>query len=139
MEGPRVAVVNETLARHVWPNGGTVGRVMTVGPHRVEVVGVVKDLQWVSALQQPDPIAYLNFWQQDRSNSVVAGFADAHQGRRATRPRCCPRSNARSPRSIPTCRSSDAQSLGVSLDYHVRRRARGADDARDVWRPGARR
>ena len=32
MDGPRVAVVNETLARHVWPNGGAVGRVMTVGP-----------------------------------------------------------------------------------------------------------
>lgn len=68
MDGPRVAIVNETLARHFWPNGGAVGRVITVGPDRVEVVGVVKDLQWTSALQQPDPVAYLNFWQQDRGN-----------------------------------------------------------------------
>ena len=86
VNGPRVAVVNETLARHFWPNGGAVGRVMVLGPDRVEVVGVVKDLQWTSALQQADPVAYLNFWQQDPGNRVsqdsrthisVAGDADA--------------------------------------------------------------
>jgi putative ABC transport system permease protein len=84
--GPRVAVVNETLARRVWPGGGAVGSVMIVGPHRVEVVGVVKDLQWLSALEQPEPIAYLNYWQQDRGNAwaqdsqthiSVAGDVDA--------------------------------------------------------------
>jgi predicted lysophospholipase L1 biosynthesis ABC-type transport system permease subunit len=68
MAGPRVAIVNQTLARHFWPNGGAVGRVFTVGPDSVEVVGVVKDLQWTSVLQQPDPVAYLNFWRQDRGN-----------------------------------------------------------------------
>ena len=68
MDRPRVAVVNETLARHFWPNGGAVGSVMIVGPQRVEVVGVVKDLQWLSALQQPNPVAHLNFWQQETTN-----------------------------------------------------------------------
>jgi predicted permease len=71
MDRPRVAVVNETLARQFWPNGGAVGRVITVGPDRVDIIGVVKDLQWTSALQQPDPVAYLNFWQQDRGNRVA--------------------------------------------------------------------
>jgi predicted permease len=68
MNGPRVTVVNETLARHFWPGGSAVGRVMIVGSDRVEVVGVVKDLQWLSVLQQPDAVAYLNFWQQARRN-----------------------------------------------------------------------
>ena len=68
-DGPRVAVVNETLARRVWPTGGAVGSAMIIGPHHVEVVGVVKDLQWLSALDRPDPLAYLNYWQQERSNS----------------------------------------------------------------------
>src|SRR5262249_24877467 len=67
-KSPRVPVVNETLARHVWPNREAVGRVLIVGSDRVQVVGVVRDLQWLSALQHPDPIAYLNFWQQNRSN-----------------------------------------------------------------------
>jgi predicted permease len=79
--GPRAVIVNETLARHFWPAGGAVGSAVTIGDDgglrgcglaiadRCEVVGVVKDLQWTSALEQPEPIAYLNYWQQDRSNS----------------------------------------------------------------------
>jgi putative ABC transport system permease protein len=34
-DGPRVVVVNETLARRGWPRGGAIGRVMMIGPHRV--------------------------------------------------------------------------------------------------------
>jgi predicted permease len=71
MDGPRAAIVNETLARHFWPDGGTGGRAITIGSDRVDVVGVVKDLQWTSAGQQPDPVAYLNYWQQDQSNSFA--------------------------------------------------------------------
>lgn len=67
--GPHVVVVNETLARRLWPSGGAVGSTVTIGQTRCEVVGVVRDLQWVSALETPEPIAYLNFWQQDRTNS----------------------------------------------------------------------
>jgi putative ABC transport system permease protein len=67
--GPRVVLVNETLARRLWPNGGAVGSTVMIGPDRCEVVGLVKDMQWVSALETPVPIAYLNYWQQDRTNS----------------------------------------------------------------------
>jgi predicted lysophospholipase L1 biosynthesis ABC-type transport system permease subunit len=115
MNGPRVAVVNETLARHFWPDGGAVGSPLTVGPDRVQVVGIVKDLQWLSALQQPDPVAYLNFWQQDRSNPwaqdsrthvSVAGDAGALL--------------AEIQRTIgavdPDVPMSEARSLGSSLD-----------------------
>ncbi len=115
MDGPPVAVVNETLARHFWPNSGAVGSVMIVGPDRVEVVGVVKDLQWVSALQQPDPVAYLNYWQQDRSNPLaqdsrthirVAGDADAILAE-------IQRTIAAVDPDVPI---SDAGSLGARLD-----------------------
>ena len=115
MSGPRVAVVNETLARHLWPNGGAVGSVMTVGSQRVEVVGVVKDLQWLTALEQPDPMAYLNFWQQDRSNPWsqdsrthirVAGDVDAMLSE-------IQRAIAAIDADVPM---SEARSLGASLD-----------------------
>ena len=85
-DGPRVAIVNMTLARHFWPNGGAVGSQMNVGDELVDVVGVVKDLQWTSAFEQADPVAYLNFWQQNRGNRFaqdsrthisVAGDANA--------------------------------------------------------------
>jgi len=68
-DGPRVAIVNEALARRLWPKGDVVGSHVTIGPERYEIVGLVKDLQWLSAFEAPEPIAYLNYWQQDRSNS----------------------------------------------------------------------
>jgi putative ABC transport system permease protein len=68
-DGPRVAMVNEALARRLWPKGDVVGSHVTIGPGRYEIVGLVKDLQWLSAFEAPEPIAYLNYWQQDRSNS----------------------------------------------------------------------
>jgi putative ABC transport system permease protein len=85
-ESPRVVLVNETLARRLWPGGGAVGSRVTIGTIPCEVVGVVKDLQWLSVLETPEPIAYLNYWQQDRSDPWaqdsrthirVAGSAEA--------------------------------------------------------------
>ena len=81
MDGPRVAIVNETLARHFWPNGGAVARVITVGPDRVDVVGVVKDVQWTSALQQADPVAYPELQAAGPGQSVRTGFTNPHQDR----------------------------------------------------------
>ncbi len=68
-EGPRVVVVNEALARQLWPRGGAVGSLVTIGRTPCEVVGVVNDRQWVSFVESPEPIAYLNFWQQSPSET----------------------------------------------------------------------
>ena len=76
---PCSVIVNETLARHFWPRGGAIGSSVRIGADgpvlrgadRCEVVGVVQDLQWVSALEQPAPVAYLNYWQQTRDRSVT--------------------------------------------------------------------
>ncbi len=68
-DGPPATIVNETLARRLWPQGGAVGSTLTIRNRRCEVVGVVKDLQYVSALEAPRPIAYQVFWQQDRAEN----------------------------------------------------------------------
>jgi predicted permease len=116
MNGPRVAIVNETLARNVWPNGGAVGSMLIVGLDLVQVVGVVKDMQWLSALQQPDPIAYLSFWQQDRSNRW-AQDSRTHIGVANDADAMLPEIQ----RTITAIDSdvpiSDARSLGASLDF----------------------
>jgi putative ABC transport system permease protein len=121
--GQRAVIVNETLARHLWPRGGALGSVVTidadgpvlVGADRCEVVGVVKDLQWISALEQPQPIAYLSYWQQNRSNSVsqdsrtlvrVAGDADA----------MLPEIQRTIAAVDPGVPISEARSVGASLD-----------------------
>jgi ABC-type antimicrobial peptide transport system permease subunit len=90
---------------------------MPAGADRYEIVGVVKDLQWVSALEQPAPIVYLNYWQQDRRNPWaqdsrthirVAGDADAMLPEIL---RTIGAVNA----DVPI---ADAQPLGASLDVH---------------------
>jgi putative ABC transport system permease protein len=68
-DGPRVAILNETLAGRLFPRGGAVGSTITVGGKAHEIVGVSKDLQFVSAWDQAEPVVYLNFWQQDRTDN----------------------------------------------------------------------
>ena len=113
--GPRVAIVNEALARHFWPEGHAAGSVVTIDDTRVEIVGVVKNAQFVSAFQQPEPIAYLDFWQQDtadnwshdsRTHVRVAGDAAAMLP-------LIQRTIAAIDADVPV---SEAQSLGARLD-----------------------
>jgi predicted permease len=71
-DGPRgapAAIVNETLARRFWPRGGAAGNAIMLGDSRVEIVGVVKNFEYLTALDQPQPIAYLDFWQQDTTEN----------------------------------------------------------------------
>jgi predicted permease len=68
-DGPRVAILNETLARRLFPNGGAAGNSVTIDDDRFEIVGVVRDLQFLNAAANAEPIAYLNFWQQDRTDN----------------------------------------------------------------------
>ena len=111
-----MVLVNETLARRLWPNGGAVGSTVMIGPNRCEVVGLVKDMQWVSALETPVPIAYLNYWQQDRTNSWsqdsrthirVSGAAAA----------MLPEIRRAIAAIDPDVPIADAQSLGRTLDF----------------------
>jgi len=84
--GARVAIVNETLARHFWPRGGASGHVIELDGAPLEIVGVVRDIQHLRPFEHPTPMAYSNFWQQDtaqnwshdsRTHIRVAGNAAA--------------------------------------------------------------
>ena len=70
-DGPRhppVAIVNETFARRFWPRGGAAGHAVMLDDVRVEIVGVVKNFEYLTSLEQPQPLAYLDFWQQDTAD-----------------------------------------------------------------------
>jgi putative ABC transport system permease protein len=113
--GAPVAIVNETLARHFWPSGGATGQAVTVGDRSIEIIGVVKNIQFLSAIQQPEPILYLDYWQQDSSNNW------AHDSRTHVRVSGDPaamlpkirRTIAEIDPDVPV---SNAQPLGASLD-----------------------
>jgi predicted permease len=87
--GPRVAIVNETLARRFWPGQRAVGqRLRRDNAERdtLEVVGVVADSKYVSVGEQPKSFVYQPLAQAfaprvtvmvrsaDRPASVVAGI-----------------------------------------------------------------
>jgi predicted permease len=67
--GPRVAILNEAVARRLFPAGRAIGSLVSVGDVPIEIVGVVDDLQFVKVLDRPEPIVYLNFWQQNQSDN----------------------------------------------------------------------
>ena len=73
----RVAMVNETLARHFWPTGGAVGQrrdvwSSTLRSRRSRARPAVDQRPGAAA----QPLAYLNYWQQD-------GATVGQQGSRA--------------------------------------------------------
>jgi predicted permease len=68
-DGARVVIVNEVLARRLWPKGDAVGDMLEAGRGSVEVVGVVNDPQILNVWQQPAPMVYFNYWQQNRADN----------------------------------------------------------------------
>jgi predicted permease len=58
----RVAIVNETLARRLWP-GGASGATILIGNTPYQVVGVVQDVLLNSRTEESEPYVYTAFWQ----------------------------------------------------------------------------
>ncbi|MGH9775657.1 MAG: ABC transporter permease [Candidatus Acidiferrales bacterium] len=71
---PRVAIVNETLARRFWGNDSPLERILIFNDRPYQVIGVAKDAQFRSALDPPTPFVYLPFWQNDIAPQVDARF-----------------------------------------------------------------
>jgi putative ABC transport system permease protein len=70
---PRVAVINETMARAYWPRQNTIGRQLRLnrGGPPVEIVGVVKNSKYGSIGEEPRPCLYLPFAQNYQSASIL--------------------------------------------------------------------
>ena len=65
-DGPPVAIVNQTLARRLWPNQAAVGRTFQVGcghPRTLQVIGVARDSKIRSMNEVTLPHVYLPFSQ----------------------------------------------------------------------------
>src|SRR5262245_13057939 len=62
---PRVTIVNETLAKRMWPDGSTLGRILVVNDQPYQVIGVFKDARLLNALEAPQPYLYVPYWQNN--------------------------------------------------------------------------
>jgi len=62
--GPRVAVVNETLARRVWPDGDAIGRTFRFLGKPTTVVGIARDAKYATLNEATPPFAYFPISQE---------------------------------------------------------------------------
>ena len=70
-KAPRVAVLNQTLARILWPDESPLGKRVTVNGGAAEIVGVVRDIKGRNLFEAPGPMFYLPLFQQYQSNTVL--------------------------------------------------------------------
>lgn len=72
--GPRVAVVNQTMARRLWPGEDPLGRVFRTdafGEEPIQVVGVVPDGKYNDVEEEAEPYFYLPFSQMPWGETVL--------------------------------------------------------------------
>ncbi|HKD18105.1 MAG TPA: ABC transporter permease [Thermoanaerobaculia bacterium] len=75
---PRVAIVNETLARRYWPGASPIGKRLLTdkrAPEPIEIVGVVPDGKYMSLTEEPQPYAYFPILQVREGFESVSLFA----------------------------------------------------------------
>ncbi len=100
IEGPRVAIVNSTLARQWFPDGSPVGQYLSVtwstaNPLSFEIVGVAADVRssaidvaprpgiYIAHTQEPSLVATLVVRARFISRTTGAGGAGGHRSRRS--------------------------------------------------------
>jgi macrolide transport system ATP-binding/permease protein len=73
-DSPAVVIVNETLARRLWPGQDPVGKRLRIGPEGtpfVQVVGMAKDGRYRSLGESPKPYAYFPHSQHYESDMTL--------------------------------------------------------------------
>jgi predicted permease len=70
----KVAVINETLARRLWPNGSALGRTFGHNGDRVTVVGVARDSKYESLSERTPGFVYFptaQTWQSEQAQTLM--------------------------------------------------------------------
>jgi predicted permease len=69
---PLVAIVNETLARRLWPRGNVLGQRLKTDDGFLEVVGVARDSKYLSLAETDEPYLYRPIAQSDTDNPALS-------------------------------------------------------------------
>jgi predicted permease len=68
---PLVAVVNDVLARRLWPHGSGAGRTLLVNGQPHLVVGVVRDAQYYPTGDPPRAQVFFSYWQPHSDDNFL--------------------------------------------------------------------
>jgi macrolide transport system ATP-binding/permease protein len=68
---PKVAVINEAMARRYWPNGDALGRKLNVVGDDFTVVGIVKNGSYRQLREEPQPMLYAPMLQKYVSAMIL--------------------------------------------------------------------
>jgi putative ABC transport system permease protein len=74
---PRVAIVNETLARGFWPKGDAIGKRIVLGAPRpgaawMTIAGIARDIHFASLSLAPIPQIYMPYLQNPPGGTTLA-------------------------------------------------------------------
>jgi predicted permease len=78
-----VAVVNEELAKKLYPEGGALGQIMKIGERdseSVRIVGIVKTAHYGSLREKPRAMFYVSSAQKDEYGSLVVSIDSNRAG-----------------------------------------------------------
>jgi putative ABC transport system permease protein len=79
--GSRVVVINETLAKRLWPEGDPVGQFARIGPldsDMAQVIGVVRDGKYHSTTKPAEPYMYVPLGRKSSSNMLLLVKTDGN-------------------------------------------------------------
>jgi predicted permease len=62
---PRVGIINESMARRFWPGKNPLGEEIGVGPERVQIVGIARDIKFGTLKAGPGPHLFMPFAQDE--------------------------------------------------------------------------
>jgi predicted permease len=68
---PKVAILNQTLARIMWPDRNALGKRLTFKGQTIEVIGVVRDIKGRNLFESPGPMFYVPLLQYYEPNVVL--------------------------------------------------------------------
>jgi predicted permease len=69
---PRVAIVNETMARTLWPNRDALGQRMRQQKDIIEIVGIARDAKYAHLGETSTPFVYLPLAQEPSENITLS-------------------------------------------------------------------
>jgi predicted permease len=70
-QGDPVVILNESTARHLYPNGDAIGHVIDAGGNHARIVGTIPDVHLTSVEGQPDSQVYYPQAQQDTEGAYL--------------------------------------------------------------------